>query len=284
MKITITGANSYLGSFVAEHFLQNSSHELILIHSQRANEKIFLQDSRVKNIKADLNINFDKSLCDALLASDKVFHFAWIRGKNKEEVKLQNNNIIDRLFHAIDNPAKLFFVSSVSGTPNTKSEYGKDKYDSLISVIKRGAKVIILGLVMENKPTLGPYLMLIKIAKKIPISFRVGKDEPWVFPISKSTFAEAMLHAVDTDYAQNKFAFFQEPVLFNLFMGEIEKKHPRKRLKITVSAGFLLGLASFAKKIPFFPTKICDQILTFFYKDSDFLLADDIYQYKFLKK
>ena len=272
-NITITGGNSYLGSYIANYLLENSDFNLHIIHSPRANEKNFTINERITNTKADLSREFNSELKENLKKTDKVFHFAWLRGKNEDTVFEKNLKMLSQLLQNIEKPEKLFFISSVSGTPNTKSEYGKNKYKALQFLEEKGANVIILGLVMEENPEKGPYKMLQKIAEKLPISFRISKHEPLVFPIKKELFAERLLKIAQTNKETNKYGVFEKPLGFNQFMNEIEDKFQRKRIKLSFNARFLLKIASFAKKSKLVPVKICDQILTFFYKDSDYLLT-----------
>ncbi len=64
-------------------------------------------------------------------------------------------------------------------------------------------------------------------------------------------------------------------------MQNIENKQQKKRIKLRINANILLNVANILKKIKIFPSKIPDQILTFFYKDSDFILDKEIYNYNF---
>ena len=280
MKITITGANSYLGRYITDYFLQNSNFQLNLVHSHHSNETDFIKNERIFNIKADLTDTFEQNFVRMLKESDKIFHFAWVRGKNTQEVSEKNEKILFQLLKEIEKPEKLYFISSVSGTPNTKSEYGKNKYKALKIIQENKAIAIILGLVIEDYPQKGPYKLLLKIAK-LPISFRISKNEPLVFPIKKEVFANNLLQIATEEKPKNNYSIFEQPIGFNSFMQNIENKQQKKRIKLRINANILLNVANILKKIKIFPSKIPDQILTFFYKDSDFILDKEIYNYNF---
>ncbi len=273
MKIAITGANSYLGQYISKFLLENSNFELILIHSHNANESSFIESDRVLNFKVDLTSEFSVELKEILKQTDKLFHFAWIRGKNTNEIIELNKKMIKYLISAIEIPEKLFFISSVSGTPNSKSDYGKTKYHLLKFVEQEKANSIILGLVIESNPQKGPYKMLLKVAKTLPISFRFSKNEPFVFPIHIEIFSNNMLKIINENNDKQFYTIFENPVKFNNFMEKIETHFPKRRLKFKMNANLLLKIAFFGKKVKIMPRKISDQILTFFYKDEDFLLS-----------
>lgn len=283
-KILITGANSYLGSFISEYLYENTGYELILFHSLRAKEENFMKSERVRNIKTDLCAPFGNEIDELIKSTDKIFHFAWFRGNDQQKSLKQNKKMITQLINTSQKPENFYFISSVTGTPNTKSEYGKNKYKALQFVAEKGGKSIILGLVMEENPEKGPYKMLLKIAEKLPFSFRIRKNEPLVFPINKENFAKAILTVLGNSHQAKRFAFFQNPIGFNSFMQNVETKFPRKRIKFSFNAKLLLKVAEIAKKSKIVPVKICDQILTFFYKDADFLTESDILKPNFLTK
>ena len=208
-----------------------------------------------------------------MAAADHVFHFAWTRTGRAEEVSGANRAMIEHLLGAMPGAAKFWFISSVSASPKAMSTYGATKYEAALLVRERGGSVLVCGLVVEPDPPRGPYQMLRKNVARCPFAFRVTKGEPLVFPLRLDDLGATLVHVADSALPPAQYRMFSSPVGLNRFIALIEQLHPRRRLPLPVRASLVLGGAALAKKMRAIPVKLCDQALTFFYKDSEYLLS-----------
>ena len=56
-------------------------------------------------------------------------------------------------------------------------------------------------------------------------------------------------------------------------MAIVERKYRQRRVPFHVFPGFVIGVALAAKWVPLLPVGIADRLLTFFYKDDEYLNA-----------
>lgn len=279
MNIVITGGNSYLGHQIVERLKDNEELTIFVIHSNRINNNRVILHERVVNYRADLTQPLCSDIVECLKSADLVFHFAWVRGKGKAINLALNERIVDNILSVTPLTIRFYFISSVGGTPKAKSDYGQNKYRVAQRVQSAGGNIILVGLVVEVNPRSGPYAMLYKQAQKYPLSFRVKENTLLVFPISIENFFLSIQRIIHDSQAVGVIRAFEAPVEFNLFIERIERMFPKKRIRIPMNATLLLRLAIIAKRLFFVPTKICDQILTFFYKDVAYLNDDNTITY-----
>ena len=69
------------------------------------------------------------------------------------------------------------------------------------------------------------------------------------------------------------YKLFGDGIGFNKFMVTIENVYPKRRMKVAVSANFILWAAAMLKKSHLAPASLCDKILTFLHKDADYLMS-----------
>jgi len=277
--IALTGAGSPLGRCCVEVLLERTDCALLLLHSPRADRDHLPAHSRVKNFVLDLEQPLDAAVRESLGSVDRLFHFAWLRGPDAVSVSARNRGILARLLEALAGPERLFLISSVAGTPHTKSAYGRGKYEALQLCEERGARAALVGLVTEPDPVRGPYRLLRQVARRLPFAFRIRGPVPPVFPVQRAIFAEAMLRLALDPNPPARAGVFEAPIDFNRFMTSVEAHFPRRRLTLRCSARTLLGLADAGRRLRIVPAKLCDQVLTFFYKDSEFLLGPSVVPY-----
>lgn len=270
-SIIITGANSYLGR-LAVAFLAQTAHRLVAVVSPRA----ALPDEtapRVRWLRADLSAAPPPDLAAELAQAACVLHFAWTRTGSASEVSRANRAMIEHLLGAMPDAGKFWFISSVSASPRPMSTYGATKHEAAELVLARGGGVLVCGLVVEPNPPRGPYRMLSKNVARFPLRFRAISGEPLVFPLRLADLIATLAHVVTTAPAPGSYRMFSPPLGFNAFLALLEKLAPRHRLPAPFPAGLVLSAAALAKKSRLVPAKLCDQVLTFLYKDTAHLLG-----------
>lgn len=267
--IVITGANSYLGTHVTDHLADSGNYRIIALVSPRwdKNDK----KKGVNYIKADLTSEFTNEIKESLAIADRIFHFAWLRGKNKEDIQQQNNDILKRLLDEVKTKTNFFFISSVSSAPEAKSNYGQTKYQAAKLVGELGANVFTCGLITEKAAEKGAFNMLRNVIKKYPFAVRMNKPTPNVYPIHVDDLTNIIEFAINNSLTAGNYKMFASPVSFNTFLGLIEKEYPKKRMKLAFNTKFILGSTASFKKIGIAPDFILDKVLTFLYKDDKFL-------------
>ena len=181
--------------------------------------------------------------------------------------------MIEHLIGALPDAGKFWFISSVSASPRPMSTYGATKHEAAELVRARGGSVLVCGLVVEPDPPRGPYRMLRKNVARFPLAFRAMSGEPQVFPLRLEDLGATLAHVVTTAPAPGSYRMFSPPLGFNAFLALLEKLAPRRRLPAPFPAGFVMRAAALAKKSRLVPAKLCDQVLTFLYKDSTHLLS-----------
>ena len=270
--VVITGASSYLGRLAVEFLLARTAHRLVAVVSPRA-ELPVESGGRVRWLRADLSSASDAELAGELAQSAALLHFAWTRTGTADAVSRANRAMIEHLIGALPDAGKFWFISSVSASPRPMSTYGATKHEAAELVRARGGSVLVCGLVVEPDPPRGPYRMLRKNVARFPLAFRAMSGEPQVFPLRLEDLGATLAHVVTTAPAPGSYRMFSPPLGFNAFLALLEKLAPRRRLPAPFPAGFVMRAAALAKKSRLVPAKLCDQVLTFLYKDSTHLLS-----------
>ena len=267
--IVITGANSYLGRMVVRMLLRTTDYYIIAVCSLRINE-IPEERDRIKYFRSDLSQPLSDELSENISQANWVLHLAWARGQSLEGVSKENFAIIDNIFSVLSHSAKFCFISSVAASPEAKSTYGKAKYMAMQQVGDKGGISLVLGLV-AGKPAGGAFRILLKFVKYFPISFRLKKNIPKVYPLNIDNLFSAIKVVLETDGLQGQYRLFGEGLSLNVFFEILEKKYPRPRLSIRLSTNFFLKAIIFIDNIPFFPRNITQKLITFLFKNEVYL-------------
>lgn len=272
--VVITGANSYLGSNIVEYLVEHTGYNIIALVSPRWQASVADQLlDRLQYVSADLTRPLSSEVRDLIVNADRVFHFAWTRGFDVTTIDMANIDMIRHIMEAMGDPSNFIFISTVAGTPKALSTYGITKHNSTKLVLSLGGSVLVCGLVVEANPIKGPYRMLKKFVGKFPLSIRLSQGELSVFPIHIDDLYKSIKFICENKLSPKIYKMFGEPIDFNKFMASIENLYPKRRITIPLKASFILDIAAFLKKTKLMPVKICDQILTFFLKDSDYLMS-----------
>ena len=271
--VVITGANSHLGSRAVSRFADLPGSRVIALVSPRWQEGNAPRGTDgVEVIRADLGQPLADRVREALCHADRVFHFAWARGRDLARVGATNEAMVRQLIDPLSAPSRFVFISSVAGCPGTPSGYGTAKGASAALVRELGGTVLVCGLVMEHIPS-GPYELLCGLVRKLPFSIRLFRDETQVFPILAEDLVNALVAVTVQDLTPGTYKLFGAPSGFNTFLEELERRHPRRRVPVWIPTRVLLGMISWAKRLRILPWRVSDKILTFLYKDQEYLMA-----------
>jgi hypothetical protein len=252
--------------------IDNSDHRIVALVSPRCNETDpDSHNGRVLYHKYDLSKPLSSEIQSLIRNADTVLHFAWTRGADFKTVNDLNISMIKNLMAPMPDPSSFFFISSVADSPNTLSTYGITKHNCSKYVRQAGGSVLVCGLVVTPDPSAGSYRMLYETLKKYPVAVSISRGEPAVFPIRLIDLVKTIMVVCNSKLDPEIYKMYGEGIEFNRFVNLIEELFPKKRIRIRFNVKFLLKTAAFLKKSKLAPVKICDQILTFFYKDADYL-------------
>ena len=269
--IVITGANSYLGEAVVRHLLEKTDWRIVGLVSPRWNGGTLREwPPRLRCIPADLTKPLPEPVRQALQAADKVFHFAWVRGKRLEEVDRLNLGMINSLMDAMAGPSRFYFISSVAASPGALSTYGCAKYHAMQKVCERGGVALICGLVVDGVPR-GPFKMLTSVAQKLPFSIRFNLPVP-VYPVDIRDVLLAVQKVGESNLSAGCYRLFAEAVDLNDFLASLEKAASRRRPAVKLDPRSLLAAASVLKLVPGL-SGLAEKLQTFLHKDSHYLMS-----------
>lgn len=272
-RIVVTGAASHLGSFAVRYLLAHTVHDIVAVTSGRSRPDEHLQNPRIQWLSGDLRTTLSEPLRVEFARADRVLHFAWTRNGPEPEVRAANEAMIRNLTGALVDCTRLWFISSVSASPSPFSTYGRTKFGCAGLVSSLGGSTLICGLVVEEKPATGPYRLLRNVVGKLPFSVRAGTGEPLVFPIRTDDMGYCLALAAGEWLPAGSYRMFSEPVRFNRFIALLEQLEPRSRFPLRFSANLAIRAAALGKRSHLLPDRVCDQIMTFLYKDEKYLLS-----------
>lgn len=272
-KIVVTGAASHLGSFAVRYLRSHANCDIVAVTSGRTHPDATMQVPGVQWRSGDLRSPLREPLRSEISAADRVLHFAWTRDGSETEVRAANEAMIRNISDPLADRSRLWFISSVSASPTPFSTYGKTKFECSRLVTSLGGSTLVCGLVVEEHPAKGPYRMLRNVVGKLPFSLRAGSGEPLVFPIRMDDMGRTLGRVAGSALPSGTYRMFSTPVRFNQFIALLEQLRPRARVPLRFSAGLVIRGAAAAKRSRVLPVKICDQVMTFLYKDESHLLG-----------
>lgn len=270
-RIVVTGANSYLGSHTVETLLTQTTMAIDGFITPWAKElPPDSSDGRLTLHRMDLSKPLVPEAIEALQKADAVIHLGWVRGGDRQQVLSLNLAIAEKLMTPLAQKSRFLFVSSAAAAANTRSIYGKTKWETAARVRELGGTVLICGLVVDDSPQ-GPYELLNRAVAKLPIAIRLTGPGIKVYPIPLPELMDCLLTATAQALPAGTYRMYTKGVPFDTFIADIEACYPRKRLPILVSAKLITGAAALAKQLHLLPTPLADKLLSFFYKDETFL-------------
>ena len=270
-KVVLTGAHSYLGQKLLSHLSTTGGFEVAAFITPWAKDDALVSGEGIRYLKADLTEALSDEAKNAVREADRVLHFAWIRGKDQDEVLGNNLRMLANLQKHLARPESLVFISSVAASPNTLSRYGRTKFTIANKLLEDGAIVLVTGLIVDKVPK-GPYKLLVDVVKKFPLSVRFTSHSVKVYPIRTDDFLSAIIAVLNADIPSGSYRVYPSNAAdINEFLEKLEKKYKRGRLKLPVSYKLGLGTLREMHQAGLLPSKLGEKLLTFLYKDDGYL-------------
>jgi len=270
-KIVLTGAHSYLGQKLLSHLLQIGGFEVAAFITPWAESDGLVSGDCVRYLKADLTQELPEEAANAVHVAGRVLHFAWIRGKNEDEVLESNLTMLANLQKHLARPEALVFISSVAASPNTLSRYGRTKFTIANKLLDDGAIVLVTGLIVDKVPK-GPYKLLVDVVKKFPLSVRFTANSVKVYPIRTDDFLSAITTVLNVDLRSGSYRVYPSNAAdLNEFLEQLEKKYRRGRLRLPVSHKLSVSSLRGMHQVRLLPPTLGEKLLTFLYKDDEYL-------------
>jgi nucleoside-diphosphate-sugar epimerase len=225
-NIAITGANGFVGGFIADYLRKNNLQVFNFV--------------RKKHGHPSSRFDIDYSLGDSpnLSDIDTLIHCAWnMKPKTERDSYLENVKGSEILIQsAVEyRVKKIIFLSSISSYENCVSNYGKEKFQVEKSILKAGGIVLRPGLVYTKRLGVlhggGMLGSLQQITKKLPIlpSFY---PSPSMWLVNANDLSVGILNLVlmskITPPNQAIIAANQIPIKFNELLHLLAKQQNNK--------------------------------------------------------
>ena len=270
-KVVLTGAHSYLGQKLLSHLSTIGGFEVGAFITPWAKDDGLVAGDGIRYVKADLTQSLSDESAGLVRAADRLLHFAWIRGKDEDEVLASNFAMLANLQAHLTRPEALVFISSVAASPNTLSRYGRTKFKIANKLLADGAIVLVTGLIVDKEPK-GPYKLLVDVVRKYPFSVRFTANSLKVYPIRTDDFLSAITTVLTADLASGSYRVYPSNAAdINEFLEQLEKKYKRGRLKFPVSYKLSISGLRGMHRARLLPPTLGEKLLTFLYKDEEYL-------------
>lgn len=272
-KIALTGAHSYLGQKLLSHLSDVGGFDVAAFITPWANEDGLVAGNGICYIKADLTEELSEEAATAAREAERVLHFAWIRGKDEDEVFKNNLAMIENLQQHLSHPDSLVFISSVAASPETLSRYGRTKFKLANILVSDGAIVLVTGLIVDREPK-GPYKLLVDVVKKFPLSVRFTRNSVKVYPIRTDDFLNGIMTILTQPVASGSYRLYPSNAAdINEFLEKLEAKYKRGRLPLPVNYRMSMSALRAFHGVGLLPATLGEKLLTFLYKDEAYLAS-----------
>ena len=270
-SVVVTGAHSYLGQKLLEHFSAIGGFKIAALITPWANEDGLIHNEGITYFKADLREALQANVAALVRNADRIMHFAWKRGKDEEKVLDDNRRMFENVKEHISSPDKLVFISSVAASPNTLSTYGKTKFKMAQQLSVYGAIILVTGLIVDKEPK-GPYKLLVGVVKKFPFSVRFTKNSVKVYPIRTDDFLNGIVTILKEPISSGTYRLYPSDAAdINDFLAQLEKRYSRFRVPLPISYGLALGILKSTRRLGVLPATLGEKLLTFLFKDEAYL-------------
>ncbi len=256
-KILITGANSFL----AKSFINICKDKFYIIAVTTTE---FLKNELV-NETIYVHKDYEK-LKPRIKECDYILHFAWTRKSKDNSVNL---NFIDLLMKNKKKDSSFYFISSVAASPKAISTYGKQKYEAYKLVLNNGEKSIILGSVIS--PINNQIKILLKIINLSPFSIRFSYNFFKTYNIEPESFNKKLLYIIENNIPNKSIVMFDKVLKINDLLKFIENKYEIKRKYKFIIPVFFIKFIIYIIQKSRLKFSLIDKILTFTYKDDEWL-------------
>ncbi len=271
-SVVVTGANSYLGSTFVRFLVEKKHWRVYALVSHRSAQTVLeLHDeSRVTVFRSDLTQALPDNILQVASQADAIIQFAWTRDRRLDRACELNRRMIEPLLACTSDPPKFHFISTVAASPTARSVYGRSKFELAQYVTQQGGVAVACGLVTDDPPR-GPYALLSRCVKSLPLRVRFTGQGPLVYPIRIDDVCARLAEAVDAKLMAGTYKLCKSPIPMNDFLAGMEQDYPRPRIPIPINTQTLLSIASPISRLRFLPGRLGDNVLTFFQKDELYL-------------
>ncbi len=219
MKIGITGAHGYVGSYLAKYLEQENFHVIPFVRSaKKAKERSYhLEKLSIDLSEVDCLIHCAYSFTcpDNLSQQMNVSSVAYLSQK------------------CLEQNVRLILISSLSASPMTRSKYGQEKIAAEKIVMKSGkADVIRIGLFYSEKckGMLGSIVSLIKYLPVVPIIASHSKQ----YTCYGDDLCQLLKKILASPPGKIWIASEREGIKFGQLIKQITKEKSYKRLLIPI--------------------------------------------------
>ena len=196
--------------------------------------------------------------------TDIILNFGWSRSNNHNNIKL-----INFLLENKQKNCSLIFISSISASPDSFSNYSRNKYFVSKLVKEKNETNIMLGLVNYKNSNQIKYI--VKLIKLLPFAIRFSYNFFNVYLINIKSFESKILYFLKNRNVSKNYSMYDESMSSNDFIEFIEKEYNlKKKFTLVLPVVLIKFFLLICRKIPF-KLQIVDKILTFFYKNDEWI-------------
>ncbi len=272
-KIALTGAHSYLGQKLLSHLIEIGGFDVASFITPWAKDSQLVSGNGIRYIKFDLTQGLSAEAATSVREAERVLHFAWIRGRDEDEVGKSNLAMIENLQEHLSRPDALVFISSVAASPETLSRYGRTKFKLANRLVSDGAIVLVTGLIVDKEPK-GPYKLLVDVVKKFPLSVRFTRNAVKVYPIRTDDFLNGVMTLLTQPVPSGSYRLYPSNAAdINEFLEKLEMKYRRRRLRLPVNYRLSMSTLRYLTRFGLLPATLGEKLLTFLYKDEAYLAS-----------
>ena len=228
MKIAITGASGYIGSYLVS-FFQADGHDVYEMGRKRTQKNGF------NFIPFQLGgENNYQPLADIDVLIHCAYDFSLINPQSIEAIIVQGSIALLKNAQALG-VKKIIYFSTTSSFAKTVSDYGKAKYVVEREAARLGAYVVRPGLVFSHKPG-GIVGALNKLVMKLPVIPLIGKGEQLFFPCHLNDLAELLKVLIEKNLEIHTpiIAAAEHSISFEEVLLVLAKWHHRTLMLISV--------------------------------------------------
>ena len=196
--------------------------------------------------------------------------FAWTRGRRLDQACDLNRRMTDPLLACASDPSNFRFISTVAAAPTARSVYGRSKFELARYITERGGVAVACGLVTAEPPS-GPYALLSRYIKLLPLRIRFANGGPLIYPIEIEQMCARLADSLGTKIVEGTYKLCEPPMQMNDLLERIELHYPRLRVPIRIHVGTLMAIAFLMSQLGKSPALLSDKVLTFFQKDDQYL-------------
>lgn len=181
--------------------------------------------------------------------ADLVIHTAWIMSPRTKEISKLNEDFAKHIMSLAQLArAKFIFISSVSASQSSKSEYGKSKFRTEQLCKNISGLNIRIGLIQDDKPTVknGSANRALANLEKFPLQFAFLPD--FKTPICSREFLRLELLQIFDSNSNNSKSIVERKKSFNKILNE-DNSRMNLYINLNMIIAMLLPLTYLSREI-----------------------------------